>query len=263
MTRAATRGMLEAMSARVWPGVWCCLSAFLSLACAGGTETGNPSLSGSLSYTGYSSKPTDYGVRDGGSVASVDSAWLDLDTVRISPEGTCGIDGGEAFSVPGLGIGDHAAGAHNFTPYAAKSGSFCEVRLPFVRVSSSGNAGANLPAQLPGNSLLIVGKLADGTPFSIASSATPVVQLRAEGAGFALSTDQPDAVIAFDFAAWLDGLKFDAAELSDGQIVISSSSNPSLLAAFEANLGAGVALYRDRDGDGALDADAELLARGQ
>jgi hypothetical protein len=254
--------MLRAMRARSWLGFGWVLCALSCLACNGGTETGNPSLTGALSYTGYSSKPAEYGVRDAGSVATIENAWLDLDSVSISPQGACGIEGGEEFEVPGLGVGDHAAGAHNFTAYAAKAGAFCSVDLPFARVPADASSG-KLPDELPGNSLLITGTLADGTPFSIASSATPVVELRAEGAGFVLSADQPDAVLAFDFAAWLDGVDFDAAERSDGQVVISADSNSSLLDAFEQNLAAGVALYRDRDGDGLIDDDAELLARSQ
>jgi hypothetical protein len=262
VTRPHRQGMLRAMRARSWLGFGWVLCALSCLACNSGTETGNPSLTGALSYTGYSSKPAYVGVREAGSVATIENAWLDLDSVSISPDGDCGISGGEAFVVPALGVGDHAAGAHNFTAYAAKAGSFCRVDLPFARVPSDASSG-NVPDQLPGNSLLITGTLSDGTPFSIASSATPVVQLRAEGAGFMLSADQPDAVMAFDFAAWLDGVDFDAAERSDGQIVISTDSNSSLLATFEQNLAAGVTLYRDRDGDGVIDVDAELLARGQ
>ncbi|HEX2869844.1 MAG TPA: hypothetical protein VHP33_01285 [Polyangiaceae bacterium] len=262
MTRPRGQGMLRAMRVGVRLGLSWVLCALACPACNSGTETGNPSLTGALSYTGYSSKPADFSVRDGGSVANIETAWLDLDSVSVSPDGDCGIEGGEAFLVPALGVGDHAAGAHNFTPFAAKAGAFCSVELPFARVPSDA-AGGNLPDDLLGNSLLITGTLADGTPFSIASSATPVVELRAEAAGFALSADQPDAVIAFDFAAWLDGIDFDAAERSDGQIVISPDLNSSLLATFEQNLAAGVALYRDRDGDGLIDVDAELLARSQ
>lgn len=259
MTRPHGQGMLDLMRARFWLTFCWVLCALSSPACNSGTETGNPSLTGALSYTGYSSKPADFSVRDAGSVANIENAWLDLDSVSVSPDGACGIDGGEAFVVPALGVGDHAAGAHNFTPYAAKAGAFCSVDLPFARVPSGASSGS-VPDDLPGNSLLITGTLADGTPFSIASSSTPVVTLRAEGAGFVLSADQADALIAFDFAAWLDGVDFDAAERSDGQIVISADSNSSLLATFEQNLAAGVALYRDRDGDGAIDDDDELLA---
>lgn len=262
MTRPRGKGMLRAMRARVWLGSRALVGALSCVACNSGTETGNPSLTGALSYTGYSSNPADYGVRDDGAVATVANAWLDLDSVRISPDGACGIDGGEAFSVPALGVGDHAAGRHNSTAYAAKAGSFCSVTLPFARVSPS-ETTANLPDELRGNSLLITGKLADGTPFSIASSAIPVVELRAETSGFVLAAGKDDVVIAFDFAAWLDRIDWAAVERLDGQIVISASSNGSSLATFEANLAAGVALYRDRDGDGLIDVDAELLARGQ
>jgi hypothetical protein len=252
--------MLGAMRASVrLASIWLGL-VLLGGGCSSGTETGNPSLSltGALSYTGYSSRPDDFGVREGGAVATVDNAWLDLDTVRISPDGACRIDAGETFSVTGLGIGDHAAGNHNSTSFVAKAGSFCNVGLPFVRAPES--TVANAPPELSGNSLLIFGTLADGTAFSIASRATPVLELQADASGFELSSEQTNLVIAFDFATWLEDVNFDAAELTGAGIVISPSSNSELLAALEAKLAKGVALYRDRDGDGLIDPDAELLA---
>lgn len=257
MTQPHREGMLRAMRVRLAP--WWFVVALPCLACNSGTETGNPSFVGSLSYTGYSSNP-DYGVREDGAVATIANAWLDLDSVSISPDGACG-NSGEPFSVPALGVGDHAAGNHNSTAYSAKAGAFCSVGLPFARVSEA-NA-ANLPEELRGKSLLITGTLVDGTPFSIASDVRQLIQLRASAPGFVLSADQADAVIAFDFGAWLDGVDFAAADRVDGQIVISFSSNNGLLGAFEENLPAGVALYRDRDGDGLVDPDAEPLARGQ
>ena len=50
---------------------------------------------------------------------------------------------------------------------------------------------------------------------------------------------------------------------SGDRVVIDDSSNTELLHRLEGNLASGVALYRDRDGDGALDPDPELLARGR
>ena len=166
MTQPHREGMLRAMRARVRQFSWFLVGALSCFGCNSGTETGNPSVNGALSYTDYSSKP-DYGVRDGGAVATIASAWFELGSVDISPDGSCGIDGGEAFSVPALGVGDHAAGNHNSTTYAARPGSFCSVVLPFQRVASKATA-PNLPEELRGNSLLITGNLADGTPFSIA-----------------------------------------------------------------------------------------------
>lgn len=262
MTLLSRRGMLPRMQARVWPALCLMVGALPCVACNSGTETGNPSFGGALSYTGYSSKPDDYGVREGGALATVESVWLDLDTVRVSPEGPCGIDEGDAFTAPALGVGDHAAGAHNFTPFATTAGAFCSFDLPFLRIPASAKQ-AGLPVDARGQSVLFVGRLRDGTPFSIASTATPVVQLHGEGSGFALSADQSDLLLAFDFAAWLEGLDFDAAERVDGRIVISASSNSQLLDAFEANLALGVALYRDGDGDGQLDPEAEPLAHAR
>jgi hypothetical protein len=261
VTRDCGAGMLRTMRARLWLTSICLGSLLPSGACSGGTETGNPSLtvSGALSYTGYSSKPNDFGVREAGRIATIENAWLDLDTVSVSPDGPCGIDRGEAFAVAGLGVGDHAAGQHNSTSFVAKRGSFCRVGLPLQQAPSNSGAGS-APAELSGNSLLIVGELADGTPFSIASRATPVLELQADGPGFLLAAAQPDLLIAFDFAAWLENVDFAAAELTDGQIVISASSNSQLLATFESKLAVGVALYRDDDADGLIDADAELLA---
>ncbi len=250
--------MVVAMRARV--SIASCLPALLGLsgACTSGTETGNPSLTseGLLSYTGYSSKPDEFGVLEGGSIATVTRAWLDLDTVTISPEGNCGIERGGAFTTPGLGIGDHAAGKHNSTAYEAPQGLFCTVALPFLKVPAS---ASGVPDELQGQSLLIEGNLADGTPFSIASRSAQVIELEAVGTGFEL-VKLPDVLMAFDFAAWLGAIDFADAALSDGRIIISDSSNVALLGQLEANLAAGVALYQDHNADGVVDSDAQLLA---
>lgn len=254
--------MLGSMLARAWFGSCCLALAVLSGACSSGTETGNPSLTGSLSYTGYSSKPDQYGVREAGSVATVTNAWLALDVVKISPSGDCNIDGGDPFTVPALGVGDHAAGNHNFTPYKAEAGRFCRVVLLFDRASPL--IGDEGPDELGGGSLLIVGSLADGTPFTIASISTPLIQLRADAApGFALAPEEASTLMTFDFAAWLEGVDFAAAERSDGAIMISPTSNSELLLSFEEGLAAGIALYRDRDADGLLEPDAERLAHAE
>jgi hypothetical protein len=256
VTRGRPAGMLGAMFARALFGSCCLALTALSGACGSGTETGNPSLTGSLSYTGLSSAPGRYGVREGGSVATITNAWLALDAVQITPSGDCGIDGGQAFTVPALGVGDHAAGNHNFTPYAAEAGRFCRVRLPFALAPATTD-----PDELGGASLLIVGSLADGTPFSIESSSELLVELHADTAdGFALASGAADTLLVFDFATWLQGVDFAAAERSEDAIVISSTSNPELLLSFEQSLAAGVALYRDRDADGQIDPEPGRLA---
>jgi hypothetical protein len=253
MTSPRERGMLARMPGR---SLLLVFSSALLLACNGGTETGNPPFTGSLSYTGHSSRPDAIGVREGGSIATVKNAWFELRDVSFSAAQACGE---AAFSVPALGIGDHAAGAHVSTPYSAEPGEFCGVELPFARVADSAPV-MGFPAELRSRSILLEGALADGTPFSLTSEAEPVLSLRARSGRFALSADEADALIAFDFAVWLADVDFAAAEQQAGRIEISDAENTELLRAFERALGKGVSLYRDRDGDGRLDSDAELLA---
>jgi hypothetical protein len=251
------QGMLAGMLGR---SVVCVAFGASLLACTGGTETGNPPFQGSLSYTGYSSKPETIGVREGGSIATVKSAWLDLREVRFSAEGGCALPADGAFSVPALGIGDHAAGAHVTTAYSAEPGSYCSVELPFGRVPRDTTQAA-LPDELAGHSILLEGELADGTPFSLRSAREPVVSLRAESGGFSLAAANADALFAFDFATWLGAIDFTSVDVEAGRIVISDAENAEALAAFEAALADGVTLYRDRDADGRLDDELETLAR--
>lgn len=217
--------------------------------CTGGTETGNPSFTGALSYTGLATSqgPT------------VDNAWLSLDGVAFSSEG-CG--DATAFEVPALGVGDHAAGAHNFTTFRISAGRYCGVELPFKRVVDPAELGA-APVELEGRSVLIEGHLADGTAFHVVSAVSLTVALAPDDASFELSESDAQLLMAFDFSEWLKDLDFESAKRDETGIRISEDENPDLLTAFEEALPRGVLLYRDRDGDGRLDQDAELVARGK
>lgn len=257
MTRPARFGMLRAMRGReaslglVGPiCLWLC-------ACTGGTETGNPVVTGSLSYTGFSSAPEQYGIGEGGEVATIEAAWFNLAEVRVSATG-CGAPAHADFEIAGLGLGDHAAGNHNSTAFEVSAGSFCQVELPFVSVPADASSG---PERLRGHAVLLEGRLANGTPFSILSDAAPRLPLQSEPGGFALSAGRADALVAFDFAVWLGRLDFAGATVNDGALEISAASNRSLLEPFEEDLGAGVVLYRDGDADGVVDEEPEELAR--
>jgi hypothetical protein len=225
--------------------------------CAGGTETGNPSLTGQLSYSGISSAPTKIGVRSGGGVANVKNAWFALGEVTVSSAGDCGVTGNRAFSVRALGIGDHAAGVHNATDFEGAAGAFCSVELPFQSVAAD---DTKAPAELRGHGIVVAGELADGTPFLLSSDQAPLVRLQGEANGFEFSAQAPNALIAFDFATWLKGVDWAAATVDAGRISVDAGSNTDILRDFESQLAAGVALYRDSDGDGVLDAAPVLLA---
>lgn len=258
MTWCGAFGMLQRMSARVRILAWSVGALMPLLAgCTGGTETGNPSITGQLSYTGVSSAPTEIGVREGGDVATVRAAWFSLDRVTVSAAGECGISGDDEFVVDALGIGDHAAGIHNVTAFEAVAGAFCSVEVPFVAVPADEEAA---PVELRGHVVVLAGELADGTPFVIQSDEPALVRLQAAGRGFELSSNAADALIAFDFATWLADVDLASASVEAGQVALSETSNTALLREVEARLAKGVALYRDSDGDGVIDGEPELLA---
>lgn len=256
MTSSGPFGMLP----RVLPeprllSLWTLVASLLA-GCNSGTETGNPSVVGSLSYTGYSSAPQDYSVGKAGRVARIDSAWFALGEVTVSGKSCEG--GGDSFVAPALGAGDHASGAHNTTAFEAPTGAFCSVELPFLEVEET---AANQPPELAGHAVVLQGALANGTPFEIVSDVHPVVELASRAEGFVLDADRANLLLAFDFAVWLEAVDWAAASANaDGELVISKAENSAMLTQFDAALGDGVALYRDRDGDGVIDTNPELLA---
>jgi len=239
-----------------------CLAATLG-ACSGGTETGNPPLfKAELSYTAYSGLPTLVGVRAPSSEVVVDHAWLDLDSVALLGAGSCAASAPTPVSLPALGVGDHAAGQHNATSFALRGGEYCALELPFV-LAPRAELGAGAPADLEHHSIMLAGELADGTPFTLLSTSTPRVRLRADSGSFEISENHARTLIAFDLAEWLADLNWADATRVDGVIRITSEDNPALLAQFESQLGRGIALYRDENGDGQLDEQPERLAHGE
>jgi len=262
VTRARRLGMLRVVLAGQFRGLLALVLCSLSSSCSGGTETGNPPFRAELSYTAYSSTPQLIGVRDPGSKAVVDSAWLDLDTVALVGAGRCGQADPEVLSVPALGVGDHASGQHNATRFTLAAGEYCALDLPFVLAAEDQIQGG-VPADLARHSIMLAGSLADGTPFSLLSAATPTVRLAADAGGFEITAEQAQTLITFDVAVWLADLNWAEATRVGGAISISAADNSALLAQFESNLARGVALYRDADGDGKLDANALRLAHGE
>lgn len=239
-----------------------CAVACLPSGCSSGTETGNPSFQAELSYTAYSSQPLQVSVREPGTPAVVDSAWLDLASVALVTAGTCAAATPLTATIPALGVGDHAGGKHNVTLFQLAPGTYCSLDLPFVLADSSA-LGGDAPAELVDHSMLIEGTLADGATFSILSSATPTVHLVADTGSFEITKAQSKVLIAFDVAAWLSELDWTHATRQLDAVRISDTENPNLLAQFEAQLALGVALYRDADGDGKLDANPVRLAHSE
>jgi hypothetical protein len=234
--------------------------AALAAGCEG-TETGNP-FQVELRADAHSSDPTAIAVGAGGAVV-VSQAWLALDPIDIAPAADCGA-AGEVSQPPDFGTADHAAAGATLEEFELAEGDYCGALLPFTRAALPLPAGA--PAELEGASVVITGEIAaTGTPFRLVSRQERTVDVHALGDGFGLRADQPGLFLGFDVATWFAGVDLAAAELDgEGVAVIDDASNPDLLGAFEADLAAGIELYRDLDRDGSVDApDDELLARGR
>lgn len=230
-----------------------------AVGCAG-TETGNPSFDGSVGYDAYSSAPgvvaLPAGLTRPTRQLELEHAWLVLGEVELIPRGHCDAnDDGDAH-VPGLGPGDHAGGQAPATHTEMNSGLYCGARLPFVNGSASVPAAA--PSALRDHAIVLDGTLADGRRFELQSASAVKASLRASGAGFPMDAMHPGVVFGFDVATWLGEL--DWGVVPDEMVMIDAEHNPELLQAFEARVASGVALFRDDDEDGLLDAEPVLLA---
>jgi hypothetical protein len=233
--------------------------SFGALGCTSGTETGNPSLTASLSFSAHSSKPDVVAVREGAASVVVSEVWLSLGPVALVEGDDCG-DGAERFESAALGVGNHAATQPGHTDLSVEAAGYCSLELDFVR-SAAIPEGA--PAALSGRSIAVSGELADGTSFLLVSGFEGRVPVLAVDTSFALSEGDAAMLLGFDLAAWLEHIDLDAVPREDdGSISIDAERNTELVTAFEAALPNGLELYRDRDADGRLDDNPELIARG-
>ena len=234
----------------------------LGLGACAGTETGNPSFNGSLGYDAYSSAPRIVALTRSAPAPEalrVDNAWLVLGDVELLTGAACAAAESSSAHVPGLGAGDHAGGHAPVTPFELDAGQYCGARLPFVL------AGDKLPSQAPDSlrqeSIVLRGKLPDGRDFELRSTWQTSVLLRAHDASFVLDGAHAGVVIGFDVAKWLGELDWSQASADgSGRVLVSADQNSALLRSFEQALPLGIALFRDADHDGVLDADHEPIA---
>lgn len=94
---------------------------------------------------------------------------------------------------------------------------------------------------LNGNSIIISGKytFTDGTvtPFTINSAFSQMVQMPLSGNGVTVVENSSVIIdIVFDTNAWLNGINFESATVTNKQIIIDNNNNTKLLSTFEANL---------------------------
>lgn len=240
---------------------WLGSALWLFAACAG-TETGNPSFTGALGYDAYSSSSKialQGSALEGTDALEVQSAWLVLGNVSFVTQAECPSKAPVEHPVPGIGAGDHVAGQAPQSELMLDSGRYCAVLLPIAPADS---VKPDIPAELVGHSLWVRGRLPDGRAFELRSALDRALSLRA-AENFELDAAHPDVVIGFDVGIWLEGIDTLQVEAdADGSILADETHNPELLDRFESQVLKGVGLFRDRDGDGLMDASPTLLARG-
>lgn len=244
---------------------------FLLCACVG-TETGNPSFTGTLEYNAYTTNISKVALSvetsDPAQTAIVvDQSWLVLGDVGFvsQPSGSCDEDAEAAAHSHGIGAGDHAAEAFASAEITLDAGEYCGVRVPFTPATTTMlEALAGAPEALAGHSILITGTLADGRAFELRSKLADDVFLSADDAPFEMGDDAGNVLIGFDVASWLSSLDFaSATAAADGVVHVDEDRNAALLSAFDAQVAQGTALFRDLHDDGAVHDDSERLASGQ
>ncbi len=215
-----------------------------ALACAP-TETGNPPFTASLAFDAHS---TDDNVGfDPSNAVEVQEVWIDVGPSQFVLNEECDAPETDWFANE-LGVEDHVTDNAVLADFMLESADYCRVSVP-LRAVSTLPPGA--PAQLMGNSLYVRGS-ANGVPFTLVGAGPYDIAL--SGSPLSLSEDERGVLVAFDVGVWLGGLDFSSAEQTGGEILIDASSNATLLGEFETVLASGVALYRDADVDGFLDA---------
>ena len=112
---------------------------------------------------------------------------------------------------------------------------------------------AGSPNALAGHSVLLRGHRADGTPVVIRSRDKPDFVLRGRAASFRIEDAQHALFLAFDAAAWLEGVGVETATPNaQGQILIEPGTEDARLRTFETNLKRSLSLFKDGNADGAL-----------
>jgi hypothetical protein len=207
-------------------------AAALASACTG-TDVGNPAVD--VDFAAYNlSTPT----------ATVETATMEVERIRLRPADDC--EGGSEIEIEGPFDVDLTTPTSiaELTDLDLAAQGYCRFELRWHPDDDTGLA-------------ITVSGDADGTPFAVRSRRNDELRLEATDAdGFTIDEATSALFVAFDMAAWLDGVEVSGAELDgDGVAVIDDDVNRDLLDVFESNVTDAADLFDDGDGDGTLDDD--------
>jgi len=205
-----------------------------------GTDVGNP-IEVDLAFTAY-----DLSIGD----VTVEQASIAIERIRLRPAADC--EGGAEIELAGpfdLDLLD----PHGLGDVPLADEAWCRIEMTWHRDEATDTA-------------IRVAGGAGGDRFEIRSRRNDELRIEALDAdGF--TVDQATLFVAFDMAAWLDGVDLAGGDRApDGSIPVNEESNRDLLERFEENVESASRLFADADGDGALDDDehddGDALAAG-
>jgi hypothetical protein len=226
-----------------------------------GTETGNPTVTAQFALNAHSSEPQVVALRAGDAPLVVQEVWLSLGAIDLREGENCA-DPSAQYSSELIGSADHAHPEPAYTEVALPEGSYQCVNTAIV--PSESPLPDLAPADFYGKSILIRALLNGTTLVTVTTDAEFEVSIPALAGAYSLDSEQAAFLLGFDVAKWLAALDLASADLEqDGSLLVSPTNNESLYETFLSNVPLGLELYRDADGDGALDQDAELLGTGE
>jgi len=211
-----------------------------AIAACSGTETGNPGTA-RVAFGLRASDPALVSVGSDGSGNRVEALLLAVDQAALIG---CDARSGATPLFEEPVVVDLVRGTDVVIP----AGEYCGIRVTL--------APRHLPAVVEAPAIeeatvAAHGVRADGVPFTIASR-TPL-SIVAEDGPFEVQ-DGDDLVLAFDVSVWLNGGVLEGAVVVDGRATIDGTGNSA--AQFDQQVAAG--LFRDRDGDGAIEPDETI-----
>lgn len=130
---------------------------------------------------------------------------------------------------------------------------YCAVK---VKLRPLEEAIGSAPEELLDHTVYIRGTRGDGTPFIVQGDLAVNLKTGAKsGPEFMLGQGLIGLILAFDLSAWLDQEQMNAAEVTDGVILIGGDHNKEMGKALLGRIPASTLLFRDEDRDGKLDED--------
>jgi len=208
----------------------------------------------SITFTAYSSEPNTIAFGDGGKVR-IDSIWVAMQDARVRPASSCKRGAARTVIAGPFTLELVTKQARGIDTAQLDAVRYCAFE---VQLRRSRGKVADAPSELRGASIVVLGRRADGVRFVLQSRLDSQALLRArELDGFSVTAPTTSWIMGVDVARWFTNVDLGAADaVGEGrerQVRIDDKTNTDLLATFNANVEAGLALFDDRNGDHNLD----------